>query len=102
MTAVVTENCESCRFTECVNVCPVACFHADELMLYIDADACIDCCACIPACPVHAIYLESDLPADARQWAEINRTRSAELPLIEVRASPLPSAAAKREKLGFS
>ena len=102
MTAVVTENCQACRFTECVNVCPVACFHADETMLYIDGDVCIDCCACIPACPVHAIYREPDLPAESRKWIAVNQARAAELPLIEARTDPLPTAAAKRGKLGFA
>jgi ferredoxin len=43
MTYVVTDNCQRCRFTDCVTVCPVACFHGDEAMLYIDNEVCIDC-----------------------------------------------------------
>jgi len=61
MTILVTENCRLCRFTECVAVCPVACFHADDDMVYIDNDVCIDCRACIPVCPVKAILAEEDL-----------------------------------------
>src|SRR5207253_1130600 len=56
MTTIVTENCNGCRYTDCVTVCPVACFHADDKMLYIDNEVCIQCSACIPTCPVHAIY----------------------------------------------
>ena len=48
MTTVVTDNCNGCRFTDCVAVCPVECFHYDDNMLYIDPDVCIDCSACIP------------------------------------------------------
>jgi NAD-dependent dihydropyrimidine dehydrogenase PreA subunit len=64
MTHVVTDNCHLCRFTDCVTVCPVECFHADEERTYIDPEVCIDCGACIPACPVHAIYDALDMPDD--------------------------------------
>ncbi len=101
MTAVVTDNCEACRFTECVKVCPVSCFHADENMVFIDADACIDCCACIPACPVQAIYMDYDLPPEKGEWLETNRTRAAALPPISRPADPLPTAQDKRASLGF-
>ncbi|MCC7486186.1 MAG: ferredoxin family protein [Burkholderiales bacterium] len=101
MAVIVTDNCEGCRFTECVKVCPVACFHGDERMVYIDSDACIDCCACIPVCPVQAIYLENDLPPEKAEWIGINRERAAVLPLVTEGADPLPTAAAKRAALGF-
>lgn len=101
MTIVVTDNCEACRFTECVKVCPVACFHGDDKMLYIDSGVCIDCCACIPACPVQAIYLEDDLPPEKTKWLDINRERAAALPLVTKPGDPLPTAAAKRAALGF-
>ena len=101
MAVVVTDNCESCRFTECIKVCPVACFHGDEKMVYIDASVCIDCCACIPACPVQAIYLEDDLAEDKKIWLEVNRERCAVLPLVTRSSDPLPSAADKRAALGF-
>src|SRR5688500_18543735 len=101
MAVVDTDHCEACRFTECVKVCPVACFPTDETMLYIDSSTCIDCCACIPACPVQAIYLEDDLPAYKVQWLELNRERSAVLPLITKSDEPLPTAPAKRAALGF-
>ena len=71
MTTVVTENCKGCRFTDCVEVCPVACFHYDDEMLYIDPDVCIDCSACIPECPVEAIFEEDDLPEGQEKWVEI-------------------------------
>jgi ferredoxin len=101
MTIVVTDNCELCRFTECVKVCPVACFHCDDRMVYIDSSACIDCCACIPACPVQAIYSEEDLPSDKAGWTQTNQERAAVLPLITKPSDPLPTAAEKRAALGY-
>lgn len=101
MTAVVTGNCDACRFTECVSVCPVACFHGDDKMLYINGNLCIDCCACVPACPVQAIYMEDDLPAEMAQWKQVNIERAATLPLVSRAAAPLPTAEAKRLSLGF-
>ena len=56
MTTVVTDNCRGCRFTDCVSVCPVEAFHVDDEMLYINPDVCIDCSACVPECPVEAIF----------------------------------------------
>lgn len=101
MTAVVTDNCEACKFTECVKVCPVSCFHADETMVFIDSDACIDCCACIPACPVQAIYMDYELPPEKSVWLDTNRQRAAALPAISRPAEPLATAPAKRASLGF-
>ncbi|QIE27198.1 Ferredoxin-1 (plasmid) [Caballeronia sp. SBC1] len=101
MTAVVTENCNACRFTECVNVCPVACFHGDGEMLYIDGAVCIDCTACLVACPVQAIYMSSDMPSELEKWIDINAERSAVLPLVTQKADPLPTAEERRATLGF-
>ncbi len=101
MTTVVTDNCKGCRFTDCVTVCPVACFHGDDEMLYIDPDVCIDCSACIPECPVNAIYEEDDLPDDKREWIAINAERSAVLPVVEEKQDPLPTAEARKAELGF-
>lgn len=101
MTHVVTDNCQNCRFTDCVAHCPVECFHADGERVYIDPDVCIDCSACIPACPVHAIFEVFDLPDDQSSWIEINKERSKELPVLRSRQEPLPTAAARRTELGF-
>lgn len=98
---VVTENCTSCRFTDCVSHCPVECFHADGERLYINPDVCIDCSACVDACPVHAIYEVIDLPDEKSQWIEINAERVKTLPKIRSRQVPLPTAAARRTELGF-
>ena len=101
MTTVVTENCKGCRFTDCVTVCPVACFHYDDEMLYIDPDVCIDCSACIPECPVEAIFEEDDLPDGQEKWVEINAERAPDLPLIEDKMEPLPKAEERKSALGF-
>ncbi len=101
MTIVVTDNCKLCRFTECVAVCPVACFHADDEMVYIDNNLCIDCRACIPVCPVKAIFSEDDLADDQKHWIEINADRSSALPVIDEKQPPLPTAETRRAELGY-
>ena len=103
MPYVVTENCVDCRFTDCVEVCPVDCFFADATMLYINPDECIDCGACEPACPVEAIYAVDDLPADQEKWVQINaeKSMSGELERITESTDPLPTAEAKRARLGL-
>ena len=60
MTYVVNENCIKCKFTDCVEVCPVDCFYEGENMLVINPEECIDCGACIPECPVDAIYRDEE------------------------------------------
>ena len=101
MTTVVTDNCQRCRFTDCVTVCPVSCFHGDDEMLYIDTGVCIDCGACIPVCPVHAIYEETDIPDDKRSWIQINTDRAPGLANITEKQDPLPTAEARKTELGF-
>jgi ferredoxin len=103
MPYVVTENCQQCRFTDCVTVCPVDAFHGDAEMVYIDPDACIDCGACEPQCPVKAIKEDREAeknPALAA-WVGINRDKAAGLPLITKKAPPLPTAEAKKKALGY-
>ncbi len=101
MTTVVTDNCEKCRFTDCVTVCPVGCFHADGNMLYIDPEVCIDCSACVPVCPVHAIFEGDDIPDDKKHWIQINAERAPNLPVIEDKEDPLPTAEEKKAALGY-
>jgi ferredoxin len=101
MPHVVTDNCLDCRFTDCVAVCPVECFHVGARRLYIDPDVCIDCSACIPECPVQAIYDSIDMPAEYEKWTEINAKRSKELPVIDSKQEPLPTAEKRKAELGF-
>ncbi|HUL13829.1 MAG TPA: ferredoxin FdxA [Methylococcaceae bacterium] len=72
MTFVVTENCIKCKFTDCVDVCPVDCFREGPNFLVIDPDECIDCTLCEPECPAHAIYSEDEVPADQEQFIQLN------------------------------
>jgi ferredoxin len=101
MTTIVTDNCLLCRFTDCVTVCPVNCFHGDEEMLYIDPEVCIDCSACVPECPVHAIYEGEDIPDDKKEWIQINAERAPNLPEIDSKQDPLPTAEARKAELGY-
>jgi ferredoxin len=70
-------------------------------MLYIDNEVCIDCGACVPACPVHAIYDEVDLPDDKREWLAVNAERAPNLPVIDEKQEPLPTAEARKAELGY-
>ena len=65
MAHVVTEKCNGCKFTDCVEVCPVTCFYELDNQLVIHPEECIDCTACVDVCPVHAIYAEADLPSES-------------------------------------
>lgn len=101
MPHVVTDNCRLCLFTDCVEHCPVQCFHADAQRSYIDPDVCIDCGACIPVCPVQAIHDAIDMPEEDMAWIDINAERARSLPVISAKRTPLPTAAARRVELGF-
>jgi ferredoxin len=101
MTYIVTDNCQNCRFTDCVVVCPVDCFHAGPDMLYIDPDECIDCGACVPECPVEAIYPEDELPEEKKEWLVINANESPNHPVITEKEDPLPTAEDKKKELGY-
>lgn len=72
MTFVVTESCIKCKYTDCVEVCPVDCFREGPNMLVIDPEECIDCALCVPECPVNAIYADDDVPSDQQDFIEIN------------------------------
>ena len=91
MTYVVTQDCIKCKYTDCVEVCPVDCIHGpydkegrgeeakvdgfvpkETDSLYIDPDECIDCGACEPECPVEAIFEESEVPAEWEKYIKLN------------------------------
>lgn len=88
MTFVVTEPCVKCKYTDCVEVCPVDCFHEGPNFLVIDPEECIDCAMCEPECPVNAILSEDDLPEDQVEFLEINAELSPNWPVITVRKDP--------------
>ncbi|HEY5623420.1 MAG TPA: ferredoxin FdxA [Gammaproteobacteria bacterium] len=83
MTFVVTESCIKCKLTDCVEVCPVDCFHEGPNMLVIDPEECIDCTLCEPECPVEAIYSEDDLPEGQQQFLELNAELAKGWPVID-------------------
>jgi ferredoxin len=97
MTYVVTENCIKCKYTDCVEVCPVDCFYEGENMLVINPDECIDCGVCEPECPADAIKPEAP---DNIEWLEINRKYSALWPNISDKKDPYPDADAHKGKAG--
>jgi ferredoxin len=82
MTFVVTESCIKCKYTDCVEVCPVDCFYEGPNALVIHPEECIDCALCEPECPVNAIMSEDDLGEEQRHFLEINADRSAVWPNI--------------------
>jgi len=79
MAFVVCEPCRDCKYTDCVVVCPMECFYQDEQMLYIDPTECIDCEACVPECPVEAIFHESNVPPPWAHCVPLNAERAAQL-----------------------
>lgn len=89
MAYVVTEACNNCKYTDCVEVCPVDCFHEGDTMLYIDPDTCIDCEQCVPECPVEAIFHEDDVPEDQKKWIAINAEMAPQLPVLTEKKEPL-------------
>jgi ferredoxin len=75
MANVVCEPCQDCKYTDCVTVCPCDCFYQDDIQLYIDPQECIDCGACVPECPVEAIFPETDLPRSWASFIQLNAER---------------------------
>jgi ferredoxin len=92
MSHVVCEPCVGCKYTDCVAVCPVDCFHQAERWLVIDPEVCIDCIVCIPECPVEAIFMDVDVPPEWEPWIARNARDAAVEPLIIERQDPLPDA----------
>ena len=92
MTFVVTENCIKCKYTDCVEVCPVDCFHEGPNFLVIDPDECIDCTLCEPECPAEAIFAEDDLPEGQEIFLELNAELAKQWPVITMKIEPLPDA----------
>lgn len=90
MTYIVNDKCIKCKFTDCVDVCPVDCFYEGENMLVINPDECIDCGVCEPECPVDAIV--SDTEEGATDWLELNDKYSREWPNITESKESLPNA----------
>ena len=90
MPHVICEPCYECKYTDCVEVCPVpgGCFREGEKMLYIDPDTCIDCEACVPQCPVEAIYLDEEVPQPWQSYIELNTRMAPKCPPITEKKKP--------------
>ncbi len=92
MAFVVTENCIKCKFTDCVDVCPVDCFHVGPNFLVIDPDECIDCTLCEPECPANAIHAEDEVPEGQEIFIQLNAELSKLWPVITAVQDAMPDA----------
>ena len=92
MTYVVAENCIRCKYTDCVEVCPVDCFREGENFLVIDPEECIDCSLCVPECPAGAIYAADDLPEGQQQFIGLNAELAKQWQPITVKKDAPPDA----------
>lgn len=89
MPHIVTDACFDCKYTDCVVVCPVECFYEGAQMLYINPDECIDCEACVPECPVEAIFHEDNVPEAAREFIALNAEEAPKHPQITSKKAAL-------------
>ncbi|HYP00295.1 MAG TPA: ferredoxin family protein [Pyrinomonadaceae bacterium] len=88
MTYIVTEACVDCKYTDCAAVCPVEAFHELPDRLYINPETCIDCDACVPECPVEAIFSDAALPAEFQDWLDLN-AEAEQYPIISLKKDAL-------------
>lgn len=89
MTYIVTQHCVDCKYTDCVTVCPVDAFHEGPRTLYINPDTCVNCDACVPACPVEAIYSEENLPSQYQAYIQLNTDGCKDTPVINQKKDPM-------------
>ena len=98
MAYIVLDHCIRCKYTDCVEVCPVDCFHEGPNMLVIDPEECIDCSLCVPECPVEAIVAEDDVPAEKEALIALNRELSEQWPVLVEKKEPPADADAWKDK----
>jgi ferredoxin len=106
MAHVVTNKCVGCKFTDCVEICPVACFYEMDGQVVIHPEDCIDCAACVAECPVEAIYAEADVPEKYKPDIEFNAAQARQIKdsgkeAILKKKEPLPTAAQRKTELGY-
>ena len=100
MTYVVMENCIRCKYTDCVDVCPVDAFREGPNFLVIDPEECIDCDVCVPECPIDAIAAEENVPDDQQSFIELNAELARTWPVITQKKPPPADADEWREVKG--
>ena len=93
MTYVVVEDCIKCKHTDCVDVCPVDCFHEGPNFLVIDPEECIDCTLCEPECPIGAIFADDDVPEGQEHFTALNAELTLIWPVINIRKESPADAA---------
>ena len=98
MTFVVTDVCIKCKYTDCVEVCPVDCFYEGPNFLVIHPDECIDCALCEPECPIEAIVSEDELTDDQQPFLALNAELAEQWPNITTQ-KPAPDEAKKWENV---
>ena len=106
MPHVVTNKCAGCKFTDCVEVCPVACFYEMDNQVVIHPEDCIDCTACVSVCPVEAIYADTDVPEQFKADVGFNAAQARQIKdsgkaAIVVKKEPLPTAAQRKKEIGY-
>jgi len=103
MTYIVNQNCVNCRYTDCVEVCPVDCFYIGENTIVIHPDECIDCGVCEPECPAEAILPDTELGGtELHYWLDKNRKFSLIWPNITKQLDPLPDADSVNPAMGYA
>ncbi|NNB90262.1 ferredoxin family protein [Corallococcus exiguus] len=100
MAYVVAEPCIKCKYTDCVEVCPVNCFYEGANFLVIHPDECIDCGACEPVCPTKAIFPETELPSEWSEYKKLNTDFASKWPNIAEKKAALPEAEEYKDKKG--
>ena len=98
MTFVVTDKCVNCKYTDCVEVCPVECFHEGPNWLVINPDECIDCALCEAECPVEAIVSEDELLPEQEHLLELNADYAAKWPVITMKNDAMECADKWRDR----
>ena len=102
MTYIVNDKCVNCRYTDCVEVCPVDCFYLGENSIVIHPDECIDCGVCEPECPAGAILPDTDMNDELQYWLDINTKYSKIWPVCTQKIDPMPRADDVNPEMGYT